>query len=164
MWKKAKLKDIPELSQIFFSILDQHPSYVSHGEMQMGITNESGKILEGAEDRWKNYIKRKIQNRSRLYPSVVFKYTKMKKIIAFGVFMLNSDEYKKFGVVCDMIVHKKFRRHGLGEELLLTGLKWFEKYGIKDIYLESGIKNYSAHRFYERRHFEKTSYVFKLKS
>ena len=164
MWKKAKTKDIPELSKIFFETLEEHSSYVSHGEMQMGIADETGKILEGAEDRWKNYIKTKILNRSRVYPSAVFKYTRMKKIIAFGVFMVASDEHHKFGVICDMIVRKKFRHHGLGKELLQQGLEWFKKHSIEDIYLESGIRNHSAHKFYKKNHFEKTSYVFKLKN
>jgi GNAT superfamily N-acetyltransferase len=164
MLKKANLKDIEELSQIFFTELKNHPSYISHGEMQMGITNSKGAILEGAEERWKKYARRKIMNRNHLYPSLVLKYEKMHHILAFGIFSITNDENDKFGVVCDIIVRRLHRRHGLGTQLLEEGLKWFYSFGIKDIYLESGLGNQSAHAFFEKHKFKKTSYVLKLQN
>ncbi len=162
MWAKAGLKDIDTLAQMFFDTLKEKPSYVSHGEMQMGIANEKGIILEGAQERWKDYIKKKIQNRSRQYPSKVLKYQRAGKIIAFGVFMVTDDDYHKFGIVCDMIVRKKFRKHGLGKQLLTQGVDWFHSIGIEEIYLESGLLNHSAHQFYKHQGFSPISYVFKL--
>ena len=33
----AQLQDAPVLSDMFFAHLDADPSYISHGEMQMGV-------------------------------------------------------------------------------------------------------------------------------
>ena len=162
MWQKAHLKDIPVLSQMFFQVLEEKHSYISHGEMQMGIAGFKGNILQGAEERWTYYIKKKIENKSRKYPSLVLKYQRAGKIIAFRVFMVTDDDWRKFGVVCDMVVRKKFRRHGLGEQLLQKGLDWFADLGIEDIYLESGKNNHSAHNFYKKQGVKQVSCVFKL--
>ena len=104
MFTKAGLKDVPELCEMFFEEIRSHTSYISHGEMQMGIADSNGHILAPAEERWKKYIRRKIMNRQREYPSVVLKYEKDGQIAAFGVFMVTDDENDKFGVACDMIV------------------------------------------------------------
>ena len=163
MFTKACLKDIPQLCDIYLKEIKSHTSYISHGEMQMGIADTNGKILSEAEERWQKYIRRKIMNRQHKYPSLVLKHEKNKKIIAFGVFTVMSDENEKFGVICDMIVRRRYRRQGLGEELLSEGIKWLKSMNIKTAYLESGIKNHMAHAFYETQGFKKTSYVFNLK-
>lgn len=163
MWKKATVKDAPELCKLFFAVLRQHRSYSSHGEMQMGITDDKRRILDCAEENWCSYIIKKIRNKDKAHPSVVLKYQKAGKLIAFGVFMITDDGYHKFGMICDMVVHPKFRRHGLGSELFGLGKDWFASHNITDIYLESGISNHSAHNFYKHRGFKCVSYVYKLK-
>ena len=163
MFVKATLKDTNALCDLFLKTLREHKSYISHGEMQMGVALSNDEISDDAEKKWTYYIRKKINNRSTKYPSVVLKYLDEGKIVAFGVFEVSADGDKPFGIIGDMVVLRKYRGSGLGKKLLDEGLQWFAAMGIDDIYLESGLHNESAHRFFEKNGFERVSYIFKLK-
>ncbi|MBQ5593862.1 MAG: GNAT family N-acetyltransferase, partial [Bacteroidales bacterium] len=97
-------------------------------------------------------------------PAAVLIYTSEEddKILAFSVLELSEDGASAFGVICDMLVHPSKRGTGLGSQLLEKSKEWFRSLGIDEIYLESGLKNHSAHQFFEKKGFKPVSYVFKL--
>ena len=67
-----------------------------------------------------------------------------------------------FGVICDMYVKKEIRGNGMGKEMINMCKEWFKSKNIKDIYLESGLDNHSAHKFFERNGFKPVSQIFKI--
>jgi len=62
-------------------------------------------------------------------------------------------------VLEDLVVAPKFRNYRIGERFL----KWIEdclrNKGVKEVFLESGVGNAKAHRFFERCRFETVSKV-----
>ena len=55
-----------------------------------------------------------------------------------------------------------YRTGGIGTALLDAAISWLRSKGIKDIYLESGQNNHSAHEYFIRRGFRKVSEIYKL--
>ena len=168
MWRKARKNDITTMVEMFFKHLNTNKNYISHGELQMGIANDELVINEGAIDLWKKYIEDHIEdtdsevmvNEEQLLSNSDSKKTT--KIIGFYVLEINSDGAEPFGVICDMLVDEAYRGKGIGREIFEQALKWFELKNIKDIYLESGKNNHSAHEFFEKLGFKMVSHIFKL--
>ena len=50
----------------------------------------------------------------------------------------------------------------MGKEMINMCKEWFKSKNIKDIYLESGLDNHSAHKFFERNGFKPVSQIFKI--
>ena len=159
----AQLSDIDILADIFLKQISKDPEYISHGELQMGvgtISYEDGKavksISENAKKVWLDYIREKITSDD----SEVFKLSINGKIEGFAVVDTESDGGEPFGMLCDIIVCDDFRNSGFGEKLFNHAMNWFKERGFKDVYLESGLGNHSAHHFFERRGFNKVSSIF----
>ena len=158
MYRDAVINDIEILAKIFWNNLVSNPSYISHGEIQMGIASDSERLAPDGHEKWKVYIREKITGND----SSVFIYEEDNLIIGFIVVEIESDGDKPFGVICDLLVSSDTRGKGIGKTLLQKGIQWLEEQQITDFYLESGINNHSAHNFFEHMGFKMISHIFKL--
>ena len=163
----AMPEDASELSRMFFSHLEAHPDYISHGEMQMGVG--TGHYVDGklytsvaadGEEKWMRYILHHIIDDS--FAEVWKVLDDDRRIRGFCVADIEEDGDLPFGMICDVMVDETFRGGGAGGKLLQTAIDWLKNRGIKDIYLESGKDNHSAHAFFERRGFHHISEIYKL--
>lgn len=163
---KADLSDVTELAQIFLGHISQHAEYISHGEIQMGVGE--GRFVDGTfvtnvapngEKMWIKYINEKLSSPES---AVVYKAVRDGDIVGFCVTEITDDGADPFGMICDVLVKEECRIGGIGTELINRALEWLRQAGIKDVYLESGLHNHSAHEYFIRRGFKKVSEIYKL--
>ena len=163
----AQVSDAKALADFFIGHINAHPEYISHGELQMGVGE--GGIVDGvlvarpsaeAREKWMKYILTHIEDES--FAEVWKAVTPDGTLMGFCVADIEEDGDAPFGMVCDLLVKEEFRGQGAGEALLNNAISWLRSRGIKDIYLESGKDNHSAHRFFENRGFTHVSQIFKL--
>ncbi|MBQ9411006.1 MAG: GNAT family N-acetyltransferase [Bacteroidales bacterium] len=159
--------DAEALADFFIGHITAHPEYISHGEIQMGVGE--GGIVDGvlvarpapdAREKWMKYILEHIEDTS--FAEVWKVVSDDGAIQGFCVADIEEDGDAPFGMVCDVLVKEDYRGHGAGEALLQTAISWLRSSGVKDIYLESGKNNHSAHRFFEKRGFTHISEIYKL--
>ena len=133
-----------------------------HGEMQMGIAIGPGLLNANATENWEKYITDKIQRMLSKQSANVLVYRTNSLIDAFCVLDVANDGDADFGIICDMLVKKEIRGNGMGKEMVNMSKIWFEKKKISDIYLESGLDNHTAHKFFQKNGFKPISQIFKL--
>lgn len=109
MWKNASVKDINELTEIFWDSIVSNQHYISHGEMQMGVAAEPGRLKADGKEKWRKYITPKLDNEKTQLPSRILVYKDNGTIQAFCVLKLEEDGDKPFGVICDMLVKEDLR-------------------------------------------------------
>ena len=163
----AYTPDAPALADLFFEHLALSPSYISHGEMQMGVGEgvfQDGvlrtSVAPDGREKWMKYITTHIEDES--FAEVWKAVDDNGRIIGFCVADIEEDGDEPFGMVCDVLVSPLSRGTGAGSALLSTAIGWLRSRGVKDIYLESGKDNHSAHAFFEKRGFHHISEIFKL--
>ena len=164
--KKAQAGDRDALADIFLGHISANPEYISHGEIQMGVgvgEFRDGRLCarpsDNAREMWLKYIDAHISDEDS---ALVLKGVKEGRIVGFCVADIEEDGADPFGMVCDVLVTEASRGAGLGGTLLARAIEWLRSKGIKDIYLESGLNNHSAHSFFEKRGFHHISQIFKL--
>lgn len=163
---KAEPRDREALADIFLGHITANPEYISHGEIQMGVgvgEFRDGKLCarpsDDARTMWLKYIDAHISDEDT---ALVLKGVRDGEIIGFCVADIEEDGADPFGMVCDVLVTESARGEGLGGRLLARAIAWLRSKGVKDIYLESGLNNHSAHAFFEKRGFHHISQIFKL--
>lgn len=153
----AKEKDIKELADFFWSYLQKNKSYISHGEIQMGVAKNANTLAKNGKVIWENYLENKIKDKN----SIVYKCINENSVIGFSIAYISTDEGYHFGQICDILVDAAYRNLGIGDTLLNKNINWFKQKKIKDIYLESGRDNHHAHSYFNKRKFSLVSHVFK---
>ena len=76
-------------------------------------------------------------------------------LVSFG----GSGEGRRFAVLDDMVVSPAVRGRGLGRQFIEWIAARAGEFGARRLFLESGVGNDSAHRFFERAGFRQTSIV-----
>ena len=163
---RATVEDEQTLCEMFLKHITAHPEYISHGEIQMGVGEgefEDGVLVARPSARARECWMRYIHGDMTADDAAVFKAVSTAgDIIGFTVAEIQEDGAEPFGMVCDVLVDESLRCGGVGTALLQTALGWFKEMGIKDIYLESGLNNHTAHEYFMRRGFLKVSEIYKL--
>lgn len=165
--RKAVMADADRLQAAFLSHINAHPEYISHGEIQMGvgiaIHTEDGKFAgrpsPNAAEMWHKYITEHLASDDA---AVFVAENTERQLLGFSVIDIEEDGADPFGMLCDLLVLPQSRTQGIGTALMQTDFAWFKEKGIKDIYLESGRENHSAHAFFEHHGFEHVSNIYKL--
>ena len=164
---RADVADEKVLCSIFLNHISAHKEYISHGEIQMGVGTghfEDGKFVtdlsENAHESWMKYIHGNISDEdgAAVYKAVSEDGT----IVGFCVAEIMEDGADPFGMICDVLVLEQFQGSGVGSALLEKAVSWLRLKGIRDIYLESGLRNHAAHEYFIRRGFCKISEIYKL--
>ena len=157
--------DAPALADFFIGHITAHPEYISHGEVQMGVGVMDANLVASpapdAREKWMKYITEHIVDDS--FAEVWKAESDDGSLVGFCVADIEEDGDAPFGMVCDVLVKEDYRGHGAGQALLNTAIDWLRSRGVKDIYLESGKNNHSAHRFFEKRGFTHVSEIYKLR-
>ena len=164
---KASLDDAGLLCDVFIGHISSHKEYISHGEIQMGVGVghfEDGSFVTDlapdAREAWMKYITGNISDEegAAVYKAV----DEDGNLLGFCVTEIMEDGAEPFGMICDLLVRENCRCGGVGTTLMENALAWLRSKGIKDVYLESGMHNHSAHEYFIRRGFRKVSEIYKL--
>ncbi len=84
------------------------------------------------------------------------------KIIGFGTLMIRDCLWLQgdVGYICDLVVDQDHRGTGVGTTLVEEMVEIGKQRGCRRVELDSGFHRTEAHRFYERRGFEKRAFLF----
>ncbi len=151
--------DQETLVRLFCDNLRAQPDYISHVEMQMGLSADGTTLAPDAEAKWRRYLERHLADAdSRV--RVAERDGVIAGMVIFGV---EADHDAPYGVIYDLLVAPGARGGGVGAALLEYAIEALAAQGIADIYLESGVGNHTAHAFFERRGFGHVSNIYRLK-
>lgn len=78
-------------------------------------------------------------------------------------YCISSISKEDFGEVDSLYIDEKFRRFGIGKELMSRSLEWFNENGLKDIIISVALGNEEALPFYEKFGFAPRTYILKRK-
>jgi len=144
-----------------FFIANVSDEYISHGELM------SGRAVDG--QKWSPSLKKIIdldfamaaknsgnQFTDGLHSAKAFNGD---ELVAIVLYEFITNDFTKYVILHDLVVHRQKRRQGIGNEVLV----WFKDQaisaGVKRIFLESGINNHGAHIFFKNLGFNKCSSV-----
>ncbi len=85
-----------------------------------------------------------------------------KKIIGFGTLMIRDCLWLQgdVGYICDLVVDQEHRGTGVGTALVERAVEIAKERRCRRVESDSGFHRVEAHRFYERRGFEKRAFLF----
>lgn len=156
---KAETSDLKEIVDVFIDSLVDDPSYISHGEMQMGLIDYKTNNLTGSHrEIWADYCLQMIQGSN----SEVYLLKSDQSIDAFAIVEKNSSQ-GTFATLNDIVIRKGLRNAGLGKKFIEKIFQLLVNQGVREVFAESGKDNHSAHRFLNKTGFEQTSIVLKKK-
>lgn len=149
-------EDIDEVVGIFESILFSYRSYISHGEIQMGIAFNKKQLNPNRKSIWRKYILDCIET----YSKGVFVASNQNRVVGFLITKIDQDNYKPYATINDICVLPDYREQGLGSKLLQNALVQIRADGIKKVFFESGIDNTYVHKRVKKFGFNAVSIIF----
>ena len=153
-------EDKKTLVSMFMNMLTSQHSYISHGEIQMGLSYDGKTIEPDAEDKWERYLERHYSNDK----SYIYVLEHESTLVGFAIFGIEDDYDKEYGVIYDILVAEEHRGLGASSILFQHAIDKLKHEGVKDCYLESGVDNHRAHSFFEKKGFKHVSNIYRLEN
>lgn len=156
-WRWNDQGDRKDAAAFAASTVGQSPDYISHGEIQTGLSEDG-----------KNWA----VNLGELYAAdfadpgerdLLVGRDGSGDVCAFLMVAWESSPRRSFAVIEDMAVHPSLRGKGIGHRMLAMARARIQERGIEWVFLESGLNNEAAHRFFAREGFRTVSHVFAQK-
>ena len=145
--------DAAALARFMADCLD--PSYISHGEIQCGRAKDEHTFA----DDLVAVLERELGSTLTSHAGRLAVAHRNDELTALAIVELAQEAAQPYAVVEDVVVSREHRGDGLGTAFL----GWLETelhaLGIERLFLESGIGNHSAHRFFERHGYSVCSKV-----
>lgn len=148
---------IPALVSFFVDHTD--PGYISHGELMDGRADEL--------DQWSDALPRILAEEFRECEFGARPTRPTGKRIAlaeapdglaaFSLVELCGEGRTRHAVIHDLVVDRAQRGAGIGARLLAWLESSLAREGVRRLFLESGLDNEAAHRFFERAGYRKSS-------
>lgn len=135
-------------------VIGAQASYISHGEIQTGLSLDGKTWISDLGER---------HTRDFADPGdrdMLVARDGDEVLVGFGIVAWRLEDPMPYGVIEDIAVEPDLRGHGLGGEILDRLVAEVVHRGGKWVFLESGLHNDDAHRFFERHSFEEVSRVF----
>ena len=136
------------------AIIARAPEYISHGEIQTGLSDDGKTWVPDLAER---YAADFADPGDR---DMVVGRDDQGQVRAFLIVAWEETPRRRFAVIEDMAVDPSLRSQGIGARLLALAEERIRARGVDWVFLESGLGNESAHRFFERAGFHMTSHVF----
>ncbi len=136
----------------------QHSSYISHGEIQTGLSDDGETWVHDLSERYAEDFTDLGEDRDLLVARLPHG-----PIVGFAIVAWEETARRRFAVLEDMAVQPDMRSAGVGAGLLSMVDKAVAQRGVDWLFLESGRNNVRAHGFFERHGFKEISHVFAKK-
>jgi GNAT superfamily N-acetyltransferase len=153
-WDKS-LKVAEEAAQFAGRVIGSDPRYISHGEIQTGLSSDGESWADNLADLYARDFADLGEARELLVGR-----SSDRVIVAIMVVAWEETPRRRFAVVEDMAVEPSLRSHGIGERALDLVQARAADRGVDWLFLESGLANHGAHRFFNRNGFRAISQVF----
>jgi GNAT superfamily N-acetyltransferase len=150
--KKGKIKNIKKYLSIFNEC--KHDGYISHGEVLCGRATHDLKWADNIMTQMKREFMYYISSRNCDILEIFFSG----ELTGFAIIEFNKKV--KAAVLSDIMIKKDCQGKGIGKEALHNIEEYLRNKHISMLLLESGIKNESAHYFFEKNGYNKISVEF----
>lgn len=145
-----------EAARFFARVISADPAYISHGEIQTGLSADGKTWIPDLEARFLAEATSDQSGRSL----ALARDAKGAIIAAAAVSWNFENEEAPFAVLQDLAVEPSLRSRGLGAELVKFVEREARARNAAWLFLESGRENRHAHEFFERAGFQEISHVF----
>lgn len=149
--RKAKLKDIKQVTSYGVSLLKQHYDLDSYFAPAKNV-----------HQVYEKFFKSCIRAKNR----ILLVAEENKKIVGYAVGELGSRppvfKIRKFGFISDIFVEEKFRKLGIAKHFLQGLKKWFKSKNLKYIELTVHVKNEIAKKAWAKYGLE--DYIIKKRA
>ncbi len=142
------------LADFISSEIIADPAYISHGEVQSGLSPDGRHWHDNLPARMREDLLDIGPDRDVIYAR------QDGQIAGAAIILWVETPRTRFAVIEDMAVARPLRSTGLGGTLLDTIEDAARARGMKWLFLESGLQNEGAHKFFERGGFKIISKVF----
>ena len=148
---------LDEATDLMVDVLAEN--YITRVEIQMGIADG----VEAPSQNAHKIIRDKILSLSRDPVGYVAMASVEGRFAGVALARIEGEE-RPFGDFWDVAVKPQFRNKGVGKKLIKKVHNFFEKRGIRTIYLDVNPKNAEAISLYKRLGYEVTSFVMMKKT
>lgn len=140
-----------EAAEFFARVISENTAYVSHGEIQTGLSPDGVSWVPDLGDQFLRELGEFDQSRGVLI---------VKDEAGHLVAAANITWDKTFATIQDMAVDPVMRSSGIGATMMEQIEDAANARDMKWLFLESGKNNQNAHRFFERHGLVEISHVF----
>jgi ribosomal protein S18 acetylase RimI-like enzyme len=145
-----------DAARFFARVITLDPAYISHGEIQTGLSLDGKTWVPDLEARFLAEA-----TRERGLTSLALARDPAHAIVAAAAVSWDFETADApFAVLQDLAVEPALRSQGLGAEVVAFVERETRARGARWLFLESGKDNARAHRFFERAGFRALSHVF----
>jgi ribosomal protein S18 acetylase RimI-like enzyme len=150
--------EVMQLGALFARIAVTLPEYISHGEVQCGLSGDGVAWSANAPESITADFEHIGQGGRST--RVAGAWLADKTPVAVAVVDLIERDKVRYAVLCDMVVEEGRRRTGVGERMVRFIEAEMRMQKVDWIFLESGMRNERAHRFFEKLNYREMSRVF----
>ena len=152
-WDRGESAD--EAARFAAPIIGAQPSYISHGEIQCGLTSAGGSAwIDNLEERYAHDFA------SPGAREMLIARNSSGEIAGIAILHPELEGTTRYGTLEDMTVAPKLRSAGLGNALIERVVARARELDCEWVFLESGLGNERAHHFFERAGFNMISHTF----
>ncbi len=145
-----------DAARFFARIISADPAYISHGEIQTGLSADGKTWIPDLEARFLAEATGDESDRS-----LAVARDARNAIVAAATVSWNFEtEDARFATLQDLAVEPALRSQGLGAEMVEFVEREVRARNAAWLFLESGKDNRGAHKFFERTGFQEISHVF----
>lgn len=153
-YRWARTDELPSIAAFFSRIVALDASYVSHGEIQTGLSLDGKSWVADLDTRMAEDLAALGDDRS---VAVAIGH---EGLVGAVIILWEVTPRVSFMVIEDLAVDPAQRSSGVGADLVRLAETEGAARGMKWAFLESGLHNDGAHRFFERHGFHAMSKVF----
>jgi len=156
-YRWARGDELPAIAAFFARIVALDDSYVSHGEVQTGLSLDGVTWVDDLDQRMAEDFAAMGNERS------VAVATGPDGVAGAAVILWEVTDRVSFMVIEDLAVDPAMRSHGVGAGLVAFAEAAGVERGMAWAFLESGLHNEGAHRFFAGQGFRPMSKTFSKK-
>lgn len=145
-----------DAARFFARVISADPAYISHGEIQAGLSADGKTWIADLEARFLMEATSDQSDRSL----AVARDTENAIVAAAAVSWHFETGDARYAVLQDLAVEPSLRSRGLGAQMVEFVEREVRARDAAWLFLESGKDNRRAHRLFERAGFQEISHVF----
>ena len=158
MIRPLKRADITIIHRMLIETYDSNPTYASHSDLQMNIV-PGEKLTPENEQFLLDHCSNHIGHRS--YAG--FAATDRERIIGFVLIKRHTPKgAPSYGELSDLVLRPKQKSEGIGQMLIARALAQFKAWNVGQVFLETGLRNKSAHRFFIGQGWQAVSHTLRI--